>query len=144
MTQHHHIRLYTQGGGLMDRSRVNDDFSRLARWFTGTSVGLVLGGGGARGISHLGVLRALEEEGIPVDWIGGTSIGSFFSGLYAGTDSTLQIRRVVMTFCHKYVCFTVQIKFSIHSEYRSSYILNIFSIYSDIQIMSFRYSNIFK
>ena len=84
-------------------SRVHDDFSRLARWFTGTSVGLVLGGGGARGISHLGVLRALEEEGIPVDWIGGTSIGSFFSGLYAGTSSTLQIRRVVMTFCQKYV-----------------------------------------
>ncbi|KAI0778777.1 patatin-domain-containing protein [Trametes elegans] len=59
------------------------DFARLARRICGTSIGLVLGGGGARGISHLGVLRALEDYGIPVDHIGGTSIGAFIGGLYA-------------------------------------------------------------
>ncbi|KAI0673740.1 patatin-domain-containing protein [Trametes maxima] len=59
------------------------DFARLARRICGKSIGLVLGGGGARGISHLGVLRALEEYGIPVDHIGGTSIGAFIGGLYA-------------------------------------------------------------
>lgn len=60
-----------------------DDFARLARRICGISIGLVLGGGGARGISHLGVLRALEENGIPIDHIGGTSIGALIGGLYA-------------------------------------------------------------
>ncbi|KAL1923940.1 uncharacterized protein VTP21DRAFT_6975 [Calcarisporiella thermophila] len=59
------------------------DFARLARRLTGKSVGLVLGGGGARGIAHIGVLKAMEEEGIPIDMIGGTSIGAFVGGLYA-------------------------------------------------------------
>jgi len=59
------------------------DFSRLARRLTGQSIGVVLGGGGARGISHVGVLRALEEYHIPIDHIGGTSIGALMGGLYA-------------------------------------------------------------
>lgn len=60
-----------------------NDFLRLARILSGQAIGLVLGGGGARGISHLGVLQAIEEQGIPIDMIGGTSIGSFIGGLYA-------------------------------------------------------------
>lgn len=59
------------------------DFHRLARRLCGKSVGLVLGGGGARGISQVGVIRAMEEAGIPVDIIGGTSIGAFIGALYA-------------------------------------------------------------
>lgn len=59
------------------------DFHRLARRLCGKSVGLVLGGGGARGISQIGVIRALEETGIPIDIIGGTSIGAFIGALYA-------------------------------------------------------------
>lgn len=60
-----------------------NDFLRLARLLSGQAVGIILGGGGARGFSHLGVIKALEENGIPVDIIGGTSIGSFVGGLYA-------------------------------------------------------------
>ncbi|KIW28450.1 lysophospholipase nte1 [Cladophialophora immunda] len=59
------------------------DLHRLARRLCGKSVGLVLGGGGARGISHVGVIRALEEAGIPIDIVGGTSIGAFLGALYA-------------------------------------------------------------
>lgn len=59
------------------------DFLRLARILSGQAIGLVLGGGGARGISHLGFLQAIEEQGIPIDMIGGTSIGAFVGGLYA-------------------------------------------------------------
>ncbi|KAM0746509.1 patatin-domain-containing protein [Meredithblackwellia eburnea MCA 4105] len=59
------------------------DFARLARRLCGKSIGIVLGGGGARGISHIGVLQALAEQGVPVDLVGGTSIGSFVGGLYA-------------------------------------------------------------
>ncbi|GAA6055892.1 hypothetical protein JCM3770_002347 [Rhodotorula araucariae] len=65
------------------RAPAQSDFARLARRLCGKSIGLVLGGGGARGISHLGVLRELQERGIPVDMVGGTSIGAFVGGLYA-------------------------------------------------------------
>ncbi|KAG7399341.1 Neuropathy target esterase [Phytophthora boehmeriae] len=59
------------------------DFMRLSRRVTGNAVGLVLGGGGARGLAHIGVLRALEECGIHVDVVGGTSIGAFVGGIYS-------------------------------------------------------------
>ena len=47
---------------------------------SGQSVGLVLSGGGAKGLSHIGVIKALEENGIPIDYISGTSIGSIVGG----------------------------------------------------------------
>lgn len=59
------------------------DFHRLARRLCGKSVGLVLGGGGARGLSHVGIIRSLEEAGLPIDIIGGTSIGAFVGAVYA-------------------------------------------------------------
>ena len=76
---------------------VHSDFSRLSRYITGESVGLVLGnfkqilftffclhflfhilgGGGARGCSHIGMIKATLEAGIPIDSIAGVSIGAF-------------------------------------------------------------------
>ncbi|MFN8510279.1 MAG: patatin-like phospholipase family protein [Deinococcaceae bacterium] len=55
-------------------------------------VGLVLSGGGAKGIAHVGVLRALEEAGVPIDQISGTSAGAIVGGLYASgfTPDTLE------------------------------------------------------
>lgn len=47
------------------------------------TIGLVLGGGGALGLSHIGVLKVLEENRIPIDYIGGTSMGSIIAGFYA-------------------------------------------------------------
>lgn len=47
------------------------------------SVGLVLSGGGAKGLSHIGVLKALEENNIPIDYVAGTSIGAIVGGLYS-------------------------------------------------------------
>ena len=47
------------------------------------TVAVILGGGGARGMAHIGLLRYLEERGIPVDLIGGTSMGGLLSGMYA-------------------------------------------------------------
>lgn len=67
----------------LQRPETMSDFARLARRLCGKSIGIVLGGGGARGISHIGVLRALAEEGVPIDMVGGTSIGAFVGGLYA-------------------------------------------------------------
>ena len=59
------------------------DFSRLARFLNGRSVGVVFGGGGARGITQIAILDALREKGIPIDMVGGTSIGSMVGALYA-------------------------------------------------------------
>ncbi|KAH9638381.1 hypothetical protein HF086_004183 [Spodoptera exigua] len=67
---------------LMSEASVHSDFSRLARWLTGTSVGLVLGGGGARGAAHVGMVRAIQEAGIPIDMVGGVSIGAFMGALW--------------------------------------------------------------
>ncbi|MBL4773213.1 MAG: patatin-like phospholipase family protein [Alcanivoracaceae bacterium] len=58
-------------------------------------IGLVLSGGGARGLAHIGVLRALEEKNIPIDYIAGTSIGSIVGGLYATGMSTDDLEWVV-------------------------------------------------
>ncbi|GBP78513.1 Neuropathy target esterase sws [Eumeta japonica] len=67
---------------LMSEANVHSDFSRLARWLTGTSVGLVLGGGGARGAAHVGMIKAIQEAGIPIDMVGGVSIGAFMGALW--------------------------------------------------------------
>lgn len=56
---------------------------RVARSLAGRAVGLVLSGGGARGFAHVGVIRALEELGIEVDIVGGTSFGALVGGLFA-------------------------------------------------------------
>ncbi|CAH0558713.1 unnamed protein product [Brassicogethes aeneus] len=61
---------------------IHSDFSRLARWLTGKSVGLVLGGGGARGAAHIGMIKAIQEAGIPIDMVGGVSIGAFMGALW--------------------------------------------------------------
>ncbi len=65
------------------RSGQKRDMARLARLLSRTAVGLVLAGGGARGFAHLGVWRALQERGIEVDVVGGTSIGAIMAALVA-------------------------------------------------------------
>jgi predicted acylesterase/phospholipase RssA len=70
--RHFHLRL--------DRP---DDFGRLARTITERGIGLVLGGGGARGFAQVGVIRALRENGIPIDLVGGTSMGAIVAAACA-------------------------------------------------------------
>jgi NTE family protein len=64
-----------------------DDVARMARRVAGRAVGLVLSGGGARGLAHIGVVDELRRGGIVVDRVGGTSMGAVVAGLVAmGTD----------------------------------------------------------
>ena len=81
VAQHHHI---------VDRA----DLARLARLLTRRGVGLVLSGGGARGFAHLGVIRALREARVPIDYVGGSSIGSIIAaGVAVGwSDDEMRMR----------------------------------------------------
>lgn len=69
---HHHLRQ-------QDRKHIR----RLTRHLTNNKIGLVLSGGGARGLAHIGVIKALCELGIEFDVIAGTSMGSLIAGVYA-------------------------------------------------------------
>ena len=63
--RHHHVQRYCKA-----------HYERIVRFLTDNAVGLVLGGGGARGCAHIGVIHALMESGLPIDMVGGTSAGS--------------------------------------------------------------------
>jgi NTE family protein len=79
VTQHHHV---------------NDaaDISRIARLLTRRGVGLVLSGGGARGFAHLGIIRALREAHVPIDFVGGASIGAIIAAGVAMNWSDEEMR----------------------------------------------------
>lgn len=63
------------------------DIERMARVLTGQSVGLVLSGGGARAYAQIGAIRALREAGVPIDFVGGSSMGAIIAaGLAMGWD----------------------------------------------------------
>ena len=59
-------------------------------------VGLVLSGGGAKGVTHIGVIKALEESGIPIDYIAGTSMGAIIGGLYAAGYSPAEMEKIFL------------------------------------------------
>ncbi|MGD2087549.1 MAG: cyclic nucleotide-binding domain-containing protein [Candidatus Aminicenantes bacterium] len=74
--EHYHVKLDNK-----------QDFLRLARILSHRAVGLALGGGAAKGIAHIGVIRALREAGIPIDIVAGSSMGAIIGALYAmGND----------------------------------------------------------
>ncbi len=69
-------------------------FFLLGNQIHAQKVGLVLSGGGAKGLAHIGVIRALEENNIPIDYIAGTSMGAIIGGLYAAGYSTDQMEEL--------------------------------------------------
>jgi NTE family protein len=64
---------------------------------TAQRVGLVLSGGGAKGLAHVGVLKALEENNIPIDYLAGTSMGGVIAGCYAAGLTPNQIEEMVLS-----------------------------------------------
>jgi NTE family protein len=119
---HHHVRL-----------GVERDLRRLARFVTGRAVALALGGGAARGAAHLGVIRALEEAGVPVDLVCGTSIGAVIASLYAlGADHRTVHRQIRESLVEKSIFdFTVPV-LSIMAAKRTEALFE--TLYGDTQI----------
>ena len=87
LAAHHHVRLGN------DR-----DLRRACRRLSGRANGLVLGGGGARGFAHIGALRALEEAGVEIDVVGGTSIGALIAAASAAGIAVAQMHELAQTF----------------------------------------------
>lgn len=83
MRRRHHVR----AGNI-------EDFARLARRISGRAIALALSGGGARGLAHIGVLRAMTELGIPIDEIGGTSMGAVIAAQYASGMSLEEMTKL--------------------------------------------------
>ncbi|XP_021366995.1 patatin-like phospholipase domain-containing protein 7 isoform X3 [Mizuhopecten yessoensis] len=75
------------------------DFGRLSRFLTGTSIGLVLGGGGARGLAHIGMIKAMVEAGIPIDMVGGTSMGSFIGAVWCDEVNIARVTQKTREWC---------------------------------------------
>ena len=61
------------------------------------TTGLVLSGGAARGLAHIGVIKALEEHGIQIDAVAGTSMGAVIGGLYASGYSVAELEELALT-----------------------------------------------
>jgi len=79
--------------------RNRNDTARVARLLTGRGIGLTLSGGGARGFAHIGVMRALYEANIPIDAVGGTSIGAIIAGgIAAGWSYSEMVYHLKRTF----------------------------------------------
>ncbi len=88
-------------------SRVDPDIAyalvlqRLSRQISGTLVGLVLGGGAALGMAHVGVIRVLEREKIPVDVVVGSSMGALVGGLWVSGYNADELEKVAREFSRK-------------------------------------------
>lgn len=75
----------------------NDEIDKMQR---PKKIALALGGGGARGFAHVGILQVLEREGIKVDIMAGTSMGAIIGGMYATGYSLDMIKKIVLNFQH--------------------------------------------
>lgn len=69
--------------------------------FSRNKIGLALGGGGARGIAHIGVIKVLEKYKIPIDFIAGTSAGALIGGMYAATKNIKKIEKLAHEVSYK-------------------------------------------
>jgi NTE family protein len=72
-------------------------FTALSLGLQAQSIGVVFSGGGAKGLYHIGILKALEENNIPIDYISGTSQGAIVAGLYASGYSPAEIERIFVS-----------------------------------------------
>ncbi|MFH1360790.1 MAG: patatin-like phospholipase family protein [Candidatus Omnitrophota bacterium] len=90
---------------LPSESLYRKQVTKIARQIGGVLVGLVLGSGGALGIAHIGALRILEREKIPIDIIVGSSIGALIGGLWVSGQSVDQIEKAAREFSTKLGCF---------------------------------------
>jgi lysophospholipid hydrolase len=121
LARHVHVRLDERG-----------DFDRVARLLTGRAIGLVLGGGFARGLAHVGVLKAFRELGIPIDLIGGSSMGAMVGAQHLlGWDGDRILREISTAFARSFDDMTIPfVAFKRGGKYSRS----VQNFFGDVQI----------
>src|SRR4051812_1525589 len=82
---------------LLVLASLGSGFSQPAPAASRPKVGLVLEGGGALGLAHIGVIQWLEEHRIPVNYVAGTSMGGLVGGIYATGYSATEVKELVKT-----------------------------------------------
>ncbi|MBR7096344.1 MAG: patatin-like phospholipase family protein, partial [Alistipes sp.] len=96
-------------------------------------IGLVLAGGGAKGLYHIGVIKALEENDIPIDYVSGTSMGAIIGALYAAGYSTEQMEAIVASgSVEQWVSGVIDPKYKFYYNERPDS-PSMLSIYADIK-----------
>jgi predicted acylesterase/phospholipase RssA len=98
---HHHVRRGDTG-----------HMGRLARHLVGKAISLVLSGGGARGFAHLGVFRAMEGMGVPVDYVGATSMGAVVGAAIAVYQSSQTASELAHRFANRDAIFDRTLPFT--------------------------------
>jgi len=111
----HHIRRGNQS-----------DLARLMRLAIGAGYGLVLGGGGARGFAHLGVIKALNELGVPIDRVGGASMGSIFAALSALYQDPVELMKACSTQFQRLLDYTVPVVALLKAKRITANLHNVF------------------
>lgn len=107
--------------------------ARLMRRLTGTATGLVFSGGGARGFAHLGVQRALEEHDMPIDYIGGASMGGLLGGAMAMGNAYCDVYRLCEQFANSKALFDYTLPLT--SLMKSAKLTHFcHSVYRDVKI----------
>ncbi|MCA9400180.1 MAG: patatin-like phospholipase family protein [Candidatus Omnitrophica bacterium] len=84
-----------------ERSPFSKTITRIAREIGGVRVGVVLGGGAALGVAHIGVIRVLEEENIPVDVVVGSSMGALIGSIWTTGKDSVELEKVAREFENK-------------------------------------------
>jgi len=92
------------------------DYARLARILAGRGIALVLGGGGARGFAHIGLVRAMEVTGIPIDIVGGTSMGAILGSLVAMQFDSHKIQAACKQYISAFFDYTLPMASLIKGE----------------------------
>jgi len=100
--------------------------------YTSKKVGLVLGSGSARGWAHIGVIEALEEEGVPIDYIAGVSIGAFVGAIYA-TGKLNSLKEFALQLSWKMVLSYFDVVFPRSGFLDGKKVYDLFAMHTDAQ-----------
>jgi predicted acylesterase/phospholipase RssA len=104
-------------------------------------IGFALGGGGARGLAHIGVLKVLDEQGIKPDVISGTSIGAIIGALYAGGHKPVEIEQLVLGLNWKTLLSLVDVTFPVSGFFQGKRVVSLLkSIIGDLTFQQLNYT----
>ncbi len=139
VAKHSFIQLSVDPDNHFSAGPLNRVIASMAREITGKTTGLALGGGGARGYAHIGVLKSLEEQHFPIDIVAGSSMGSLIGAAYCMTGSAVETEKIIRKELAEYPSifdFTIPIRSFVRGKRIAKVAKNIFGdlTFSDMVI----------